>query len=154
MPSHFNVNKVMLIGRLGADPELRYTSTGQPKCSMSIATSYRYPDKQKEGSWTEKTSWHRVVAWGKQGELCKEYLGRGRLVFVEGRLENRRYTAKDGQQKHVHEVITDNVVFIDKRKGDSSQPGLAADRPAVDPAVGAEPSSVAEDSMEEEELPF
>jgi single-strand DNA-binding protein len=149
MPSHFNVNKVILMGRLGNDPELRYTPSGQAKCSMSVATSHRYLDKQKN-EWTEKTSWHRVVAWGKMGELCKEYLARGRRVFIEGRIDNRSYLGKDGQQKYAHEVVTDNVVFLEGRK-DASAPAVPACQPMAAPPQ-LEPAP--EEAAVEEELPF
>jgi single-strand DNA-binding protein len=148
MPSHFNVNKVILMGRLGNDPELRYTSGGQAKCSMSVATSYRYLDKQKN-EWTEKTSWHRVIAWGKMGELCKEYLARGRRVFIEGRIDNRSYLGKDGEKKFAHEVVTDNVVFLERK--DASSPSVPAGQLTASPP-GMEPAP--EEPAVEEELPF
>jgi single-strand DNA-binding protein len=144
-----SVNKVILVGRLGADPELRYTSSGRPRCSMRIATNRSYLDKEKN-EWTEQTCWHRVVAWGKQGELCKEYLGRGRLVLVEGRLDNRSYTGKDGQQRWAQEVVSDSVLFLDRRGGSSaSEPGGGGQPPSP---VAAAPAD--EESIDDHDLPF
>ena len=134
MSSHGSVNKVMLIGRLGKDPELRYTSAGRPRCSMSVATSYRYKDKDKD-NWIEKTQWHQVIAWGKTGEVCKQYLTKGRRIFIEGRLESRAYTDKEGQQKHAHEVVTDSIVFLEGRKDGSMEPAASDLAPATTAAA-------------------
>ena len=145
MPSHFNVNKVMLMGRLGADPEVSATSSGQTKCRMSIATSFSCLDKQKN-DWVERTCWHKVIAWGKQGDLCKQYLARGRKVFVEGRLDSRSYKAKDGQQRFVQEIVTDNVIFLESRKDGGSPPLVPAPS-----GLEAGPEPADEDSHD---LPF
>jgi len=116
-----SVNKVILIGRLGADPELRYTQKGGAVCQMSLATDQRWKDDQ--GELQQRTSWHRVVSWGRQGELCKEYLNKGRQVFVEGRLQTRSYKDKDGNKKYATEVISNSVIFLDsKRRTEDSSP--------------------------------
>jgi len=107
-----SVNKVILVGRLGKDPELRYTKEGQAVCTMSLATNRSYYDKKKEGR-QEVVCWHRVIAWGKQGETCKQHLARGRRIYVEGRLERRSYKDKQGTDRESTEVISNSVVFLD-----------------------------------------
>ena len=104
------VNKVILVGNLGTDPDLRYTSKGPPVCHLSVATSAKWKDA--EGNAQSKTCWHRVVAWGKQGELCKEYLSKGRQVYVEGRLQGSSYVDKDGVKRYSTEVVSSTVVFL------------------------------------------
>lgn len=84
-----SLNKVLLIGRLGRDPEMRYTASGQPVANFSIATDETYTSK--DGQKVEKTEWHRIVVWGKQAEFCGNYLSKGRLVYIEGKLETRKW---------------------------------------------------------------
>lgn len=97
-----NVNKVILIGRLGADPELRYTTDGTSVATFNMATTETWKDKN--GNKQEKTEWHRVVAWRKLGEIAGEYLKKGRLVYIEGRIRSREYDAKDGTKRKVFEI--------------------------------------------------
>lgn len=104
-----SVNKVILVGNLGADPELRYTPTSQPVCSLRVATTERFQSKTK--GQQEKTEWHRVSVWGKQGEACAQHLSKGRQVYVEGRLETRSYE-KDGQKHYSTEINATSVVFL------------------------------------------
>jgi single-strand DNA-binding protein len=104
------VNKVILVGNLGADPEVRYTQSGSPVSSLRIATTETYSDK--DGQRQERTEWHHVTVWGKQAEHCGNYLSKGRQVYVEGRLQSREYTDKEGQNRKVWEVIANNVVFL------------------------------------------
>lgn len=106
-----SVNKVILIGNLGADPELRYTPNGnRPVCSLRIATSEVFKDKS--GQRQEQTEWHRVTVWGEQAENCNKYLSKGRSVYVEGRLQTRSWDDKDGQKKYSTEVIAERVKFL------------------------------------------
>lgn len=111
-----SLNKVLLIGRLGRDPELRYTTSGQPVATFSIATDESY--KSKDGQKVEKTEWHRIVVWGKSAEFCGNYLTKGRLVFVEGKLETRKWQDKDGQEKYTTEIKADRVDFMDSRQAE------------------------------------
>lgn len=106
-----SVNKVILIGNLGRDPELRYTQSGTPVCTLSIATSRKYKNKQDEQ--VEETEWHRVTVWGKQAEHCSNYLAKGRKVYVEGRLKTTSYE-KDGVTKYSTDIVADpfGVVFL------------------------------------------
>lgn len=104
------INKVILIGNLGADPELRYTSGGSAVADLRVATSRRWTGK--DGSTQEDTQWHRVVVWGKQAETCKEYLTKGRQIYVEGRLQTRQWEDRDGNKRYTTEVVAETVKFL------------------------------------------
>lgn len=109
-----SINKVILIGNLGNDPEVRYTSGGAAVANFSLATSEKWKDKQS-GNMEERTEWHRVVTWGRQAELCKEYLAKGRTVYLEGRLQTRQWDDKDGNKRYTTEVVAQTIQFLDKR---------------------------------------
>lgn len=115
-----SLNKVMIIGRLGKDPEIRYTQGGQAVCSFSVATDSKWTNKS--GEKQEKTEWHRVKAWGKLGELAGEYLAKGRQVYVEGRLETSDYTDKEGVKKYSTEIVANDIQFLDS-KGEGAPRG-------------------------------
>lgn len=104
------LNKVMLIGNLGKDPELRYTASGQAVCDFNVATSENFTDR--EGQKQERTEWHRVVVWARQAENCKRYLSKGSKVFVEGRLQTREWDDKTGTKRYTTEVVAQNVRFL------------------------------------------
>ena len=110
-----SVNRVILVGNLGRDPELRYTAGGQPVASFSVATNERWNDR--EGKTQERTEWHRIVVWGKQGENCANYLQKGRTVYIEGRLQTREWEDKEGQKRQTTEVVAQSVQFLDRREG-------------------------------------
>lgn len=105
-----SVNKAILVGRLGADPELRFTSDGKPVCSFSIATSEKWIGE--DGQKNEKTQWHKVICWGLLAENCDKYLVKGREVYVEGKIQNREYEDKDGITRYVIEIVALNVTFL------------------------------------------
>lgn len=107
------VNKVILIGNLGADPEVRFTPGGQAVANFRIATSETWNDKN--GQKQERTEWHRIVVWGKLAELCGEYLKKGRQCFVEGRLQTREWTDKENKKNYTTEVVANSVVFLGGR---------------------------------------
>lgn len=109
------VNKVILVGNLGADPEVRYTPSGQPVANFRIATSESWQDKQ--GQKQERTEWHRIVAWGKLAELCGEYLAKGRQVYVEGKLQTRQWDDRDGNKKFSTEIQAQQITFLGGRDG-------------------------------------
>ncbi len=126
------VNKVILIGNLGADPDMRYTPSGQGVCELRIATSESWNDKN--GQRQERTEWHRVVVWGKRAEVCSKYLAKGRQVYIEGRIQTRSYDDKEGQKRYITEVIAQEVVFIgggggrgEGKRDDGSPPPNDAD---------------------------
>jgi single-strand DNA-binding protein len=106
-----SVNKVILLGRLGQDPELKYTPSGAPVCNFSLATTESWSDKAS-GQKQERTEWHRVVVWGKLAELCNQYLAKGRQAFVEGRLQTRAWDDKDGNKRYTTEINAATVQFI------------------------------------------
>ena len=105
-----SVNKVILLGRLGQDPELKYTPGGSPVCNFSLATTESWTDKG--GQKQEKTEWHRVVVWGKLAELCNQYLSKGRQAFLEGRLQTRSWDDKEGNKRYTTEILASTVQFI------------------------------------------
>lgn len=104
-----SINKVMLIGRLGQDPDLKYTPAGTAVCNFSVATSDSWVDKN--GQKQEKTEWHRIVVWGKLAELCNQYLQKGRQAYIEGSLQTRSWE-KDGIKRYSTEVVAKNVQFL------------------------------------------
>ena len=114
------VNKVILIGNLGRDPEVRYTPDGTAVASFSIATSEEWKDKNS-GEKREKTEWHRIVAWRRLGEICGEYLSKGRQVYIEGRLQTREWEDKDGIKRYTTEIVADKMQMLGP-KGDFSGP--------------------------------
>ena len=120
-----SINKVILIGRLGQDPELKYTPSGQAVSTLSLATSESWVDKG--GQKQERTEWHRVVVWGKSAENCSKYLAKGRQIFVEGRLQTRSWD-KDGQKHYTTEIIASTVQFLGSRaEGPTTGPGAIPD---------------------------
>ena len=140
------VNKAILIGNLGADPEIRSTAGGQSVCNFNIATSDRRKDK--DGNWQDRTEWHRIVVWGKLGELCKEYLSKGRQAFIEGRIQTRQWDDKNGNKRYTTEVIAQNVQFLGGAGGRTSQPSDNA--PAQAPANTSLPDALGGD----DDIPF
>jgi single-strand DNA-binding protein len=107
------VNKAILIGNLGADPEVRFTPGGQAVANFRIATSESWTDKNQQKQ--ERTEWHRIVVWGKLAELCGEYLKKGRQCYVEGRLQTREWVNKEGQKQYTTEVVANQVTFLGGR---------------------------------------
>lgn len=123
-----SVNKVILIGNLGADPELRHTAAGQAVCELRMATNESWT--AKDGTKQEKTEWHRVVVWAKTAENCAKYLKKGKSAYVEGRLQTRQWDDKDGNKRYTTEIVADRVQFLgtkgeggeDSGKGQGSPP--------------------------------
>lgn len=109
------VNKAILVGNLGRDPELRYTQNGQAVVNFTLATSENWTDKS--GERVERTEWHRIVVWGKTGEMCAQYLSKGRTVYVEGRIQTREWEDKDGNKRYTTEINAQTVNFIGPRTG-------------------------------------
>jgi single-strand DNA-binding protein len=104
------VNKVIVIGRLGADPEVKTVGSGQQVARLSVATSENWTDR--EGQKQERTEWHRIVAWGKLADLCGKYLVKGRQVYIEGRLQTRSWEDPQGQKRYTTEIVANNVQFL------------------------------------------
>ena len=119
-----SVNKVILVGNLGADPELRYTNTGTAVANLRIATNEQWTDKN--GERQSRTEWHNIVAWGKLGEICGKYLKKGRSIYVEGRLQTRTWDDQSGQKRYTTEVVAQVMQMLGGRPGeggsDASEP--------------------------------
>jgi single-strand DNA-binding protein len=105
-----SVNKAIIIGNLGADPEVRYTQSGTAVANLRIATNERWTDKS--GAKQERTEWHRVVVFGNTAENCQKYLSKGRQVYVEGRIQTNEWTDNDGNTKYTTEIVAQNVTFL------------------------------------------
>lgn len=121
----YSVNRVTLLGNLGADPELRTTSTGNTVTEMRLATSSRYKDKI--GEFKDDVQWHRVVVWGKQVEYCKEYLAKGRQVYIEGRLQTRSWEDKEGNKRFTTEIVAQNVIFLNSKNNTAQESSFGDD---------------------------
>jgi single-strand DNA-binding protein len=116
-----DLNKAMIIGRLGKDPEIRYTQDGKAVANFTLATSDKWRDKDS-GEMQERTEWHRVVAFGRLGEICGEYLAKGRQVFIEGRLQTRSWE-KDGVTRYTTEIVANNMQMLGSRNDFQGQGG-------------------------------
>ena len=109
------INKVIIIGRLGADPEVRQVSSGNSVATLSVATSEKWTDR--EGQAQERTEWHRVIAWGKLAEICGKFLAKGRQVYVEGRIQTRQWEDSQGQKRYTTEIVANTVQFLGSQQG-------------------------------------
>jgi len=109
------VNKAIIVGNLGRDPELRYTQGGSAVCQLNVATTRAYTNKNNDR--VEETEWHRIVVWGKSAEHCNNYLAKGRQVYVEGRIQTRSYEDKEGIKRYSTEIVADTVQFLGGRGG-------------------------------------
>jgi single-strand DNA-binding protein len=130
------VNKVILIGNLGKDPDLRYLPSGDPVAKFTLATNSRWKDK--EGQWQDRTDWHNIVVFRRQAEICNEYLKKGSPVYIEGRIQNRSWEDKDGNKKYMTEIVARSVRMLG-RKGEPEE---------------EVPEEVGETKTEDEDLPF
>jgi single-strand DNA-binding protein len=120
-----SVNKVILIGNLGRDPDVRYLPSGEAVANLSLATTDKYKDKS--GQMVERTEWHRIALFGRQAEVCGEYLKKGSQVYVEGSIRTRKYTDKDGVEKHSTEIRGDRMQMLGGRgQGDTGVPDQAS----------------------------
>ncbi|MGA2410553.1 MAG: single-stranded DNA-binding protein [Candidatus Binataceae bacterium] len=139
------VNKAILVGNLGRDPEIRYLPSGQTVANFTLATSDSYSDRA--GARQERTDWHNIVVYGKQAELCGQYLKKGRQVYVEGRISNRQWEAKDGTGKRYRtEIVAQRIQFLGGRAGAAANGGM--DEPA-DFGPADMPHA-----MDDEDIPF
>ena len=142
-----SVNKVILVGNLGRDPEVRYLPSGDPVANVTIATSSRY--KSKTGEMVEETEWHRVTFFGKLAEIVGQYLKKGRSVYVEGRIKTRKYTDKDGVEKFATDIIANEMQMLGSREGmgepsgDDEGGGYSRPAPASRPAATQRPAAPA-----------
>jgi single-strand DNA-binding protein len=148
------VNKVILVGNLGADPEVRYSSTGTAVTNFRLATSENWTNK--EGGKETRTDWHRVVAFGKLGEICAEYMRKGKQVYIEGKLRTRSWDDKEGNKRWITEVVASNVVLLGQATGGgplASDGSVATAEHAK--GMGNEPSGeLPEPAQQEDDIPF
>jgi single-strand DNA-binding protein len=147
-----SLNRVMLIGNLTRDPELRKTTGGQSVASFTIATNRAYT--ATDGQKKEQADYHSCVAWGRLGEVCAQYLNKGKKIYIDGRLQTREWEGQDGQKRYRTEIVLENMIMLDR----SGQPGAA--RPFeggtdnAGPVMSDEPSQVPADEIKLEDIPF
>ena len=147
MPS---LNKVTIIGNVGSEPEMRFTPSGKPVTSFSVATNWAYTTP--EGERKQETEWFNVVAWNRLAEQCNQFLAKGRLVYAEGRIHTRTWEGQDGQQHSRMEVIANRVIFLDRRASASLPEEKVEDGRASLPGERVEDSGGAE--LEPDDIPF
>jgi len=155
-----SLNKVLLLGNLGRDPEVRYTASGRAVATFTIATSQRWKDQ--DGNDQERTEWHRVVAWGRLGEICGEYLSKGKQVFIEGRIQSRDWEDQDGVKRTTVEIVASDMIMLSGggySEGRSNDEGRRRQGPAPAPAKREQPPPRRSDSgayppPPEDEIPF
>lgn len=115
------VNRVILVGHLGADPDIKFLASGNPMCTFRLATSKSWKDK--DGAPQSRTEWHRIVVWGKQAESCGQYLRKGALAYVEGEIETRKFQDGQGQDRYITEIKAQGVRFLSSKQGGASSSG-------------------------------
>jgi single-strand DNA-binding protein len=130
------INKVILVGRLGKDPEVRYTPSGVTVANFSIATSEEWKDRET-GEKQERTEWHRIVAWRRLGEICGEYLRKGKQVYIEGKLQTRSWEDRDGNKRYTTEIVASNMQMLDslnrEMRAEPAGPGFPVEEPVTVP---------------------
>ncbi|MCK5639543.1 MAG: single-stranded DNA-binding protein [Gammaproteobacteria bacterium] len=146
------INKVILVGNLGKDPEMRYTSNGGAIANLTIATSEQWTDKQS-GQKQEKTEWHRVVMFGKLGEIAGEYLRKGSQVYLEGRLQTREWE-KDGVKRYSTEIVANDMQMLGGKGGSGGSTDFNQDRPAQSAPAQAAPAQAATANDFDDDIPF
>ena len=156
------VNKVILIGNVGSDPELKYTTSGAGVTNFSVATNETWMDKNTNER-QERTEWHRIVAWGRLAEICNQYLKKGSKVYIEGRLQTRSWEGQDGQKRYTTEIVAGEMQMLDSREdagggGQQKQPAAAPSGAQQGAQQGAPPAGGAPESPPfndaDDDLPF
>lgn len=150
-----SVNKAILIGNVGKDPDVRYIDNGTPKCSFSLATSEVY--KNKSGEKVTTTEWHNIVLWRGLAEIAEKYVKKGSQIYIEGRIRTRSYDDKDGNKKYITEIVGDVLQLLGKRTDDNSAPMDSAKthEPAkTSDSAQSEPESISPEINETDDLPF
>ena len=152
------INKVILVGNLGADPETRYTASGAAVTNISLATSESWRDKQS-GETQERTEWHRVVFFNRLAEVAGEYLRKGRQVYIEGSIRTRKWQDQSGQDKYTTEVVASEMQMLGNREGDSgggapAGGGFRENKPQQQPKQQEKPTQVADDGFADDDIPF
>ncbi len=145
------LNKVILIGNLGRDPELRYTANGQPVANFTLATTESWTNKS--GEREQRTEWHRIVTWGRLAEICGEHLSKGKQVYVEGRLQTREWEDREGNKRRTTEVTANQVLMLGRRGDAPGGPSSPPDAPEGPTPEGPTPEGSAPDSSSDD-IPF
>src|SRR3989344_3419267 len=151
----YSLNRAMLLGNVTRDPEVRQTTSGQTVCSFGVATNRAWTDAS--GAKQEQAEFHNIVAWGKLAEICRQYMTKGRKVYVEGRLQTRDWQGQDGVKRFRTEIVADNVIMLDRPAGGASGPFSAKEE--VPPSEGGgstdqQPFPPAEEEIQLENIPF
>lgn len=148
------VNKVILVGRLGKDPETRYTSSGQAVCNFTMATDETYKDRA--GERQKRTEWHRIVVWAKQAEIAQQYLRKGSLIYLEGRIQTRQWDDKEGQKRTTTEIVANNFRMLGGRaEGGAGAPASGmGDADSHAPSGGHDEAPGAGPELTDEDIPF
>lgn len=131
-----SVNMAVLVGNLGKDPEVRFTQTGKAVANFSVATSEKW--RGQDGQQQESTQWHNIVVWGNQAEACGKYLSKGRQVYIQGRIQTRKYQDRDGNERYITEVVAQRVQFLGGGQGQGSQ-GYQGGDGGFDPSYSQQP---------------
>ena len=143
------INKAIIVGNLGQDPEVRYTQAGKAVTNISVATSESWKDKQS-GEKQEKTEWHRIVFFDRLAEVAGEYLKKGSKVYVEGKLQTRKWQDQNGADRYTTEITAREMQMLDSRQGDQAQPAGNVESPAGGQGAGAPPQN----GFDDESIPF
>ena len=147
-----SVNKVILVGRLGRDPDVRYTSSGQPVANFSMATDETYKDRA--GERQKRTEWHKIVVWGKQAEIAQKYLKKGSLIYLEGRIQMREYTDRDQNKRTSYEIVCNTFRMLGGR-GDGTAAGGGGGAAAEEAPAAAPAEDFAQgQEVSDEDIPF
>lgn len=147
-----SVNKAILVGRLGKDPELRYTPNGRAVASFPMATDRRW--KSQDGQQQSETTWHNIVAWGRQAEVINEYMSKGRQLYIEGRISNRSYDDKEGNKRYYSEVVVENFTFLGDRGDSGGGGGRASSGAASAPPDESQAPPPQGEASDDDDLPF
>ena len=150
------INKVILVGNLGKDPEIRYTASGSAVANVTIATTDSWRDKQS-GEKQEKTEWHRVVFFNRLAEVVGEYLRKGSQVYIEGRLQTRKWQDQSGQDRYTTEIVANEMQMLGSRSGDQASTGGFRKQPAQSaqaPAQALAQQPAADEDFQDDDIPF
>ncbi|QQR60484.1 single-stranded DNA-binding protein [Candidatus Uhrbacteria bacterium] len=153
-----DLNRAMIIGNVTRDPELRTTATGQNVCSFGIATNQQWTDAQ--GQKQQRAEYHNIVAWGKLAEICGQYLGKGRKVYIEGRLQTREWETQDAQKRQRTEIVADNMILLDRKDVGSQAPSRTPSPASIpagespEPTVAPMDKSIGDNEIRLEDIPF
>lgn len=147
-----DLNRATLIGNVTRDPELRTTGTGQSVATFSVATNMQWTDAQ--GQKQSRPEYHNIVAWGKLADICKQYLVKGKKIFLEGRIQTREWEAQDGTKKRTTEIVAENMIMLDRGGSPASSGSGALQEPTIEPLAPAEDKGIGGQEIRVEDIPF